>query len=131
RGGDADQLPRSEALELQGLSGVLRIAALGLLIVALWAGAAGSASAKTPTVSLPQAPATKTVTVTRATKTVTVAASNTPVLVTDATTPPKGYRLTAVAVLAIARRDPRVTAELHRHPRAIPYEYTKGPGQWQ
>ena len=34
-------------------------------------------------------------------------------------------------MLRIASRDPRVKAELRRHPKAIPYEYTKGPDQWQ
>ena len=31
----------------------------------------------------------------------------------------------------MALADPRVRAELRRHPRALGYEYTKGPGQWQ
>jgi hypothetical protein len=71
--------------------------------------------------------------VTTVTKTVTrtVAASSSPVLVTTPNTPPSGYRLTAQRVLELARRDPRVTAELRRHPKAVSYEYTKGPPTWQ
>ncbi len=34
-------------------------------------------------------------------------------------------------MLAIAKRDPRTRAELRRHPKAVAYEYTKGPDQWQ
>jgi hypothetical protein len=64
------------------------------------------------------------------TKTVTVA-SNTPVLVTSQTTPPNGFRLNASEVEKIAAANPAVRAELRRHPDANPYEYTKGPGQWQ
>jgi hypothetical protein len=64
------------------------------------------------------------------TKTVTTV-SDTPVLVTDQTTPPKGYRLNATQVERIAAADAPVRAELRRHPDALPYEYTKGPGQWQ
>ena len=56
---------------------------------------------------------------------------NTPVLVTTTTTPPAGYRLTADQVERIAARSPVIRAELRRHPRATPYEYTKGPGRWQ
>jgi hypothetical protein len=56
---------------------------------------------------------------------------NTPVLVTGQNTPPKGYRLTAAKARRIAARNPTIVAELRRHPRALPYEYTKGPGRWQ
>jgi hypothetical protein len=56
---------------------------------------------------------------------------NTPVLVSSQDTPPKGYRLTAAKVKRLALDDPRVRAELRRHPRALGYQYTKGPGQWQ
>ncbi len=52
-------------------------------------------------------------------------------LVTDLHTPPPGYRLSALQVRRIAESYPAVRAELRRHPRASPYEYTKGPGQWQ
>ena len=74
-----------------------------------------------------------TAVVTTVTKTVTktVAASDSPVLVTDTNTPPSGYRLTANQVLRRASADPRVKAELARHPKAIPYEYTKGFPTWQ
>ncbi len=66
-----------------------------------------------------------------ATTTTTVADPNTPVLVTDQTTPPKGYHLTAAQVERIAAATLAIKAELRRHPDATPYEYTKGPGQWQ
>ena len=56
---------------------------------------------------------------------------NTPVLVSSQDKPPAGYNLDAAQVRRIAARDPRIRAELHRHPTAIPYEYTKGPGRWQ
>ena len=77
--------------------------------------------------------ATTKVAITTVTKTVTktVAASGSPVLVTDPDTPPTGYRLTATKVLRLASADPRVKAELRRHPKAIPYEYTKGAPTWQ
>jgi hypothetical protein len=65
------------------------------------------------------------------TVTKTVTASGSPVLVTNTNTPPSGYRLTADKVLARASADPRVKAELSRHPKAIPYEYTKGFPTWQ
>ena len=52
-------------------------------------------------------------------------------LVTKADTPPPGYRLTASQVEAIAAKSPKIKAELRRHPNAVPYEYTKGPGRWQ
>jgi hypothetical protein len=78
--------------------------------------------------------ATATAVLTRTvTKTVTktVAASGSPVLVTDPNSPPSGYRLTANKVLRRAALDPRVKAELRRHPKAIAYEYTKGFPTWQ
>ncbi len=61
----------------------------------------------------------------------TATAPGTPVLVTSMTKPPAGYRLTAAQVQRIAAADPRVQAEVRRHPRAEPYEYTKGAGEWQ
>jgi hypothetical protein len=100
------------------------------------AAAAGGVSATTSGV----AAATTTVTATRttvsratvtATTTTTVADPNTPVLVTSQDTPPKGYRLTADRVEKIAAATLAIRAELKRHPKAVPYEYTKGPGQWQ
>jgi hypothetical protein len=63
--------------------------------------------------------------------TTTTVDPNTPVLVTSKTTPPVGYRLNAAQVERIAARSPTIIAELRRHPTAIPYEYTKGPGRWQ
>jgi len=72
--------------------------------------------------------ATRTVTTTT---TKTVAASNAPVLVSTQNTPPKGYRLTAARVEQLAAATLAIKAELRKHPNAIPYEYTKGPGQWQ
>ncbi len=59
------------------------------------------------------------------------ASSDSPVLVTSEHTPPAGYRLTAAEVERIAARSPAARAELRRHRQAVPYEYTKGPGQWQ
>lgn len=61
----------------------------------------------------------------------TTASSDQPVLVTEPQKPPPGFRLTAVQAERIAAGDPRSRAELRRHPEAVPYEYTKGPGQWQ
>jgi hypothetical protein len=103
-------------LELQGLAHRLRtIASLaaalaGLLILAM---PGSSAAAHT------------------AVKTVTAANSNVPVLVTSPNQPPAGFRLTAAQVERIAAASPTMRAELRRHPRAIPYEYTKGAGTWQ
>jgi hypothetical protein len=56
---------------------------------------------------------------------------NTPVLVTSQDKPPAGYGLTASEVEKIAARAPKIRAEIRRHPKAVPYEYTKGPGRWQ
>ncbi len=52
-------------------------------------------------------------------------------LVSSQTAPPAGYRLNARQVKQIAASSPVARSELRRHPRATPYEYTKGPGQWQ
>jgi hypothetical protein len=70
-------------------------------------------------------------TATTTTATTTTAAPGTPVLVSSMDTPPAGYRLTATKVLRIASADPRVKSELAHHPKAIPYEYTKGAPTWQ
>ncbi|MBV9194713.1 MAG: hypothetical protein JO168_11265 [Solirubrobacterales bacterium] len=67
----------------------------------------------------------------RAATTTTAVDPNAPALVTAQDTPPRGYRLTAAQVLAIASRNPAVRRELRRHPAATPYQYTKGPGRWQ
>ena len=87
---------------------------------------AGGTATATSTAATSTAVTTVTKTVTK-----TVAASGSPVLVTDPNTPPSGYHLTANKVLRIASADPRVKAELRRHPKAIPYEYTKGAPTWQ
>jgi hypothetical protein len=65
------------------------------------------------------------------TVTATVTASTSPVLVSDLNRAPAGYRLTGRQVLRIASAEPEVRAQLRRHPRWAPYEYTKGPGLWQ
>ncbi|MGZ4170622.1 MAG: hypothetical protein ACXVR1_02395 [Solirubrobacteraceae bacterium] len=113
---------------------------LPILIVLVALGVPAAASAATTSGSgatgLPgpgQTAISTAASVTTVTKTVTktVAASGSPVLVTSLTTPPAGYRLTAERVLALAEHDPRVKAELRRHPRAVPYEYTKGAPTWQ
>lgn len=101
-------------MELQGLGRPLR--ARVALLLALIFGVAAAAPAVAHAA--------------RATTT-TSTDPNAPVLITSLNKPPAGYRLTAAKVLAIASRDPRVIAELHRHPKLIPYEYTKGPGRWQ
>jgi hypothetical protein len=59
------------------------------------------------------------------------AASDQPTLITELNRHPSGYSLTAAQVQRIAAADPRSRTELRRHPRAVPYEYTKGGGQWQ
>jgi hypothetical protein len=136
-------------LELPGVVRGARGAQLVAFVVALLLAAPGTAAAATtartvtaptvtaptvtaptvtaPTVTAPTVTAAKTVTTT----TTTAADPNTPVLVTSQNTPPKGYRLTAARVERIAAASLTIKAELRRHPRAIPYEYTKGPGQWQ
>ena len=100
-----------------------------LLATVLLLGAAGVARGATTTPSVTTRTVTRTVT-TR-TVTTTVAASGTPVLVTNLTTAPAGYRLTAAQALTIAARSPTVRAELRKHPRLEPYEYTKGAPEWQ
>jgi hypothetical protein len=59
------------------------------------------------------------------------ASGDQPTLVTELNKPPAGFRLTPQQAERIAARDARSRAELRRHPRATPYEYTKGTGQWQ
>ncbi|HTW13011.1 MAG TPA: hypothetical protein VME01_09720, partial [Solirubrobacteraceae bacterium] len=44
---------------------------------------------------------------------------------------PSGYRLTGDQVLAIARRNPTVIAELKKHPHLVGYVYTRSAGWWQ
>jgi hypothetical protein len=114
-------------LELQSLGSRLRTLALPAAAAAafLVLGAASSAQAA-GTGALSTATGARTGTVTTA-----VADRNTPVLVTSQDTPPAGYRLTAARVKRIAAANPTVRAELRRHRRVLPYEYTKGAGTWQ
>jgi hypothetical protein len=114
-------------LELPGLVVPGRPLKLAALLVVLFLAATLALAGARPGEALA---ATKAKTVTTTTTT-TVAASNAPVLVTDQNTPPKGYTLTAAKVERIAAASLAIKAELRRHPGAIPYEYTKGAGQWQ
>ena len=92
--------------------GTLALAALAVLLLVAPAASAATATAAPPPLvtGAPAAPAT---------------------LVSSQTTPPKGYRLNADQVLAIARADPRVRAALRGHRGWIPYEYTRGWPNWQ
>jgi hypothetical protein len=114
---------------------VVRSALLTLLALVVPVAAMGATTSTSGLTGLPgpAASARSTAAVTTVTKTVTktVAASDAPVLVTNPNTPPSGYRRTANQVLRLASADPRVKAELRRHPKAIPYEYTKGAPTWQ
>src|SRR5581483_1176179 len=110
-------LRRAEALELPGVGARART----LLVLA-------AVAAVTLALGLPASAVAAGHTVT---KTVTVTTPGTPVLVTSLHTRPRGYRLTAAQVERIAARNPTIKAELRRHPDAVPYEYTKGGGQWQ
>ncbi len=101
------------------------VALLAALVSALLVLAAGARAASTHPAKASAAASHRTTTAAAA------ANANTPVLVTDLHRPPAGYRLTAARVLAIAQGDPLVKAELRKHPRALAYEYTKGPPTWQ
>jgi hypothetical protein len=105
---------------------LLFIAALAALVLAFSGSALAATTSQTAATTTP-AVATATTTVT----TTTTVPAGTPVLVTSMDTPPAGYHLTARKVLEIASADPRVKAELRRHPKATPYEYTKGAPTWQ
>ena len=115
-------------MELPGLSGRrplgVRVRTLAGLLTALGLAALliASASARAAT----GAGTTSTITTAA-----TLANPSTPVLVTTQNKPPPGDRLTAARVERIAAQNPTIRAELRDHPKAIPYEYTKGPGQWQ
>ena len=116
----------------------LIVALLCAVAVLLWAAAAAPAATSTAASSAATAAATTSPassaaeTQTTVTRTVTEsAAPGTPVLITNKTTPPAGYRLTADQALAIARKSPVVTAELKKHPNLEPYEYTNGYPNWQ
>jgi hypothetical protein len=114
-------------LELQGVSPVWRTLLALLLALALAAPAFSPGEAKAAGTA-GTTPAAKTTTATTAT---TAVDPNAPVLVTSKDKPPAGYRLTAENVERIAADSPKIQSELRRHPKAIPYEYTKGPGRWQ
>jgi hypothetical protein len=126
---------RGRGTKLRGRLVVLP--ALLTLLALATPGAAGAASTSGSGVTGLPGPGgsgtTTKVAITTVTKTVTktVAASGSPVLVTNPNAPPSGYRLTANQVLRRAAADPRVKAELRRHPKAIAYEYTKGFPTWQ
>ncbi len=99
-----------------------------MAVPTLFAGQAQAAgTAGTTTAASTAATATATATAT----TTTTVDPNTPVLVTSPNKSPQGYRLTAANVERIAADSPKIIAELKRHPKATPYEYTKGPGRWQ
>jgi hypothetical protein len=110
-------------LELQGVDARRQKLAALLLALVLSVGLAVAAPSS--------ARAATKVTTTTTVTTTTAVAPGTPVLVTLQNVPPKGFRLTAAQVERIAAGNPAVRAELRRHPDATPYEYTKGPGQWQ
>ena len=50
---------------------------------------------------------------------------------TQQDSPPKGFRLTPLQVLAIAQRSPKIRDELRRHPHLTPATYTESGGRWQ
>jgi hypothetical protein len=52
-------------------------------------------------------------------------------LVSSMTVPPTGFRLTGDQVLATARKNPTVIAELKKHPHLVAYVYTRGLAVWQ
>ena len=114
-------------LALGGLATLGRATAVAATTTSLTSG--------TDTLGGPLAPGTGrtglSATLTRTTASTATAPPGTPVLVSSQTTPPSGYHLNAQQVLAIARRDPRVQAQLRQHTTAIPYEYTKGAPTWQ
>ncbi|HWF55121.1 MAG TPA: hypothetical protein VG223_10860 [Solirubrobacteraceae bacterium] len=98
-----------------------------VLVGAAPAGAATSTTrAITVTTSAPRTVRAITVTTSAAAQ-----ASGTPVLVTNKRRPPAGFRLTALEVERIAAADPVSIAELAHHKKAVAYEYTKAPGEWQ
>jgi hypothetical protein len=119
-------------LELQGVGS--RRTATGILIalaVATPALAPRPARATDTARTAGTAGTTTAATTSAASTTTSAVDPNTPVLVTSQSKPPAGYRLTAQNVERIAADAPKIRSELRRHPKATPYEYTKGPGRWQ
>ncbi|MGH2856134.1 MAG: hypothetical protein ACRDMJ_01470 [Solirubrobacteraceae bacterium] len=104
-------------MELPRLSAPALAAALLVTLALAFPGAAGAAGTGVTAAPEPGMP--------------TGAPAATASLVTTPNTRPSGYRLTPSKVLAIASADPRVKAELRRHPKAQPYEYTRGLPVWQ
>src|ERR1700678_3634386 len=96
------------------------VCALALAICVLLAGTAAAATSSSSSAATSGSSSAATAT-----------APNTPVLVSSQNPPPPGYRLSAARVERIAAASLTARQELRRHPNAIPYEYTKGPGQWQ
>jgi hypothetical protein len=47
------------------------------------------------------------------------------------TVAPDGFSMTAREVVAVARKDEKVQAQMRRHPRLRPTAYTRGAGRWQ
>jgi hypothetical protein len=113
-------------LELQGLTGLRPRSALGLALAILTLAPAAAGAADTSTTAL-----SPTTGLSPTTAVTTQAIPSTPVLVTNPTKPPPGFRLNAETVRNIAAADPTVVAELRHHHHLVPYEYTKGPGNWQ
>jgi hypothetical protein len=119
-------------LEFPGVAPGFRRPKLAALLLAFLLGAVLVAAGLPDAARAAKGPFKPIATVTTTTTTTTtVADPNTPVLVSNQNVPPKGYRLTAARVQRIAAAALTIKAELRRHPHAIPYEYTKGPGQWQ
>jgi hypothetical protein len=50
---------------------------------------------------------------------------------TQGDTSPKGYRLTSLQAIDIAQREPKIRAEIRRHPHMTVQAYTENAGRWQ
>jgi hypothetical protein len=123
---DAALLRHPEALELQGLilasvRRPLRLAAVCatlcaalFAVVALAAPPAALAAGNPPGQPAPIS-----------------APPGVPTLVPLMTKPPAGFHLTGKQVLATARKNSVVIAELKKHPHLVAYVYTRGVGVWQ
>jgi hypothetical protein len=110
-------------VDVQGVARLARTLASVALLTALFLAAPSIAQAR-------HVPTTLRIS-SHTVSTTAVAIPDTPVLVTNLNKPPSGFKLTAAEVEGIAARNVKVRAELRRHRDAIPYEYTKGLGQWQ